>query len=93
MRPTLRAAAEAGQVEDSGWTIADLPMESPGWAATRLIGYGGDIEIVEPDELRSAIRAVATAVLDRHQPHPHGLGDTGTAAWPPGCRCGDIAGP
>lgn len=66
----LRSAAEAGTVDDTGWTVVDYPLESPGWAATQLIRYGGDIEVLEPPEVRDALRRLAESVLDRQRQAP-----------------------
>ena len=62
----LRTAASSGTVDGDGWTVTDYSIESPGWAATQLIRYGGDIEILGPPEVRAALRCLARAVLDRH---------------------------
>jgi predicted DNA-binding transcriptional regulator YafY len=63
----LQAAAAAGHVDDVGWTIAELPIESPGWAATHLIRYGGDIEVLGPPEARDKMHALAAAVLNHYE--------------------------
>lgn len=62
----LRAAVAAGRIDESGWTLAELPIESPAWAATQLVGYGSDIEVVTPVEVRAAMRELAASVLARH---------------------------
>lgn len=65
----LQAAAAAGHVDDAGWTVAELPIESPRRAATHLIRYGGDIQILSPPQARDEIRALAAAVLEQHTVH------------------------
>lgn len=63
----LRTAVRGGTVDGRGWTVADYAIESPGWAAAQLIRYGGDIEILDPPEVRAALRRLAQAVLNRHR--------------------------
>lgn len=64
----LRTAAAAGAVDHTGWTVLDYPIESPAWAATQLIRYGGDIQVLHPADVRDALRQLAAAVLRRHPP-------------------------
>jgi predicted DNA-binding transcriptional regulator YafY len=65
----LRAACVAtGEVDEAGWTIVDLPIESAGHAATQLIRYGGDVEVLAPAAMRSAMQSIAQSVLVRHRP-------------------------
>lgn len=64
---TLRAAVAAGRSDGRGWTVADYPVESPAWTATQLVGYGGDLEVIEPEPVRAAVRELARAVLARHR--------------------------
>lgn len=64
----LQVAAAQGHLDDTGWTLAELPIESPSWAATRLIGHGSDIEVLEPVELRHELTVLAQSVVDRYRP-------------------------
>jgi predicted DNA-binding transcriptional regulator YafY len=63
----LRAAAQAGVVDDAGWTVLELPIETPQWAAAQLIRYGKDIEVLEPAELRRSLHSLAQSVVDRYR--------------------------
>ena len=77
----LRTAVRGGTVDGRGWTVADYAIESPGWAAAQLIRYGGDIEILDPPEVRAALRRLAQAVLNRHR--GSGAADDGRRPGPP----------
>jgi predicted DNA-binding transcriptional regulator YafY len=76
----LSQAVAAGSVDESGATIVTLPIESPGHAATHLIRYGGEVEVIEPAELRAALVALATQVLNRY-PTPLRLRPAGRDSW------------
>jgi predicted DNA-binding transcriptional regulator YafY len=62
----LTQAVATGTVEESGAVTATLPIESPGHAATHLIRYGDEVEVLAPPELRAALIALATRVLNRY---------------------------
>jgi predicted DNA-binding transcriptional regulator YafY len=67
------ARMDAGSAPDAtGWRIIELTFESPAAARTRILGLGPEAEVVEPDELREAVRtaAAATAALYGFQAMP-----------------------
>lgn len=59
---SLEVAAAAGSVDESGWHIAQLPIESPANGAAHLIKYGADVEVLAPPQLRWELVALADAV-------------------------------
>ncbi|MFN2560116.1 MAG: helix-turn-helix transcriptional regulator, partial [Jatrophihabitans sp.] len=62
----LSQAAAAGTPDADGWTVGQLPIESPGNAAAYLIRYGADVEVLAPAELRAELVALAQAVVQRY---------------------------
>jgi predicted DNA-binding transcriptional regulator YafY len=62
----LATAVAAGRVEADGACVVELPIESAGHAAAHLIGYGADIEVLAPDEVRVQITDLARSVIDRY---------------------------
>jgi predicted DNA-binding transcriptional regulator YafY len=59
----LSAAVAAGRVDADGWTRAELAIESPDGGAVHLIRYGGDMQVLAPDDVRAAVIALARAAL------------------------------
>ncbi|WP_329388704.1 helix-turn-helix transcriptional regulator [Streptomyces sp. NBC_01716] len=61
------AAAAAGPPDDDGWTTLTLPVESADVAFSQLFGFGPELEVLEPAELRArfADSAARTARLYR----------------------------
>lgn len=60
------ARMDAGSAPDgNGLRIIELTFESPAAARTRILGLGPEAEVVEPNEIRAAVRtaAAATAAL------------------------------
>jgi predicted DNA-binding transcriptional regulator YafY len=56
------ARMAAGSAPDSsGWRVIELTFESPAAARTRILGLGPGAEVVEPNEIRAAVQAAATA--------------------------------
>src|SRR5690606_41959718 len=51
-----RDALAAGQPDGDGWTVLDLPLEGVEVAVSQLAGLG-EVEVLEPDELRAALAA------------------------------------
>lgn len=60
-----RAIAAAPPPDAQGWTELTLPVESIASAAPMLLGVGPEIDIVEPADLREAVRNLARQVLER----------------------------
>lgn len=53
-RASAREAAEAaGPPDKEGWTTLTLPVESADVAFTQLFGFGPELEVLEPVELRA----------------------------------------
>ena len=53
---------DAGSSPDgNGWRVIELTFESPAAARTRILGLGPEAEVVEPNDIRKAVRAAATA--------------------------------
>jgi predicted DNA-binding transcriptional regulator YafY len=63
----LRAHIEqAGPPDADGWTTLTLLFESLYDARSRLLSWGGDIEVLEPDVLRMSIVDFAHQTLARY---------------------------
>src|SRR5439155_5454170 len=52
--------------DPEGWTHLRLRLTYPHDAPGRLLGLGSHLEIVEPDEVRQRVVALARGVLARH---------------------------
>ncbi|MFC7331063.1 helix-turn-helix transcriptional regulator [Marinactinospora rubrisoli] len=76
--PAIAAIEAAGEMGPDGWLELDLPMESVETALVEYSGYGPDIEVLHPPELRARLAesARATARL-------YGTPDAGPAPDPP----------
>ncbi len=46
-----------------GWAIVSLPIETVDKAALTLLGLGPEVTVVEPMELRAALRDLAHQVM------------------------------
>jgi predicted DNA-binding transcriptional regulator YafY len=71
----VRARMEAGSAPDRhGWRVIELTFESTAAARTRILGLGPEAEVVEPNEIREAVRsaAAATAALNSRHDDPPG---------------------
>ncbi|MFI6095203.1 helix-turn-helix transcriptional regulator [Lentzea sp. NPDC051213] len=53
--PLVARAAEESAVDDGEWVRATIPIESIAHAAGMVLRMGGEIEVLEPDELRSRV--------------------------------------
>jgi predicted DNA-binding transcriptional regulator YafY len=60
-----KAVAEAGPPEADGWSPLALPVEAVERAALTLLGIGPEVEVLEPAELREAVRALAAEIAAR----------------------------
>lgn len=49
-----------GQADHDGWYTVRHHLADPDWAIRHVLAYGPHAELVEPAELRDAVRAVAT---------------------------------
>ncbi|WP_030168322.1 helix-turn-helix transcriptional regulator [Spirillospora albida] len=61
VQPFAAEAAEsaAGEPDGDGWVTTRLPVESPRVAAAQLLGLGGEVEVLDPPELRADMAATA----------------------------------
>ena len=59
------AVAKAGPPDRQGWSKVDLPLETIDAAAPMLLGIGPEIDVIEPEALRTAIGELARAVARR----------------------------
>lgn len=64
VRPALEAA---GQADAAGFREVTLTFEHETAAATRLAGFGGQVEVLSPASVRVRLVATARELLDRYQ--------------------------
>ncbi|WP_433275499.1 helix-turn-helix transcriptional regulator [Pseudonocardia xinjiangensis] len=64
----VRAVAHAGPPDTEGWREVELDVESVPVAAGQLTGLGGEVEALEPPELRVALAAAGAALAARNAP-------------------------
>lgn len=58
--------------DPDGWTRVRLHMDWPEEAASRLLRLGGDLEVLDPPEIRDRLVTLASGALARHAaPAPH----------------------
>jgi predicted DNA-binding transcriptional regulator YafY len=60
-----KAVAQAGPPEADGWSRLAFPVEAVERAALTLLGIGPEIEVIEPADLRDAVRALAAEIAAR----------------------------
>ena len=66
-----RAAAKAVVLDEpdpDGWTRLELSMDWPEEAPGRLLGLGGDVEILDPPDARETLITLASGALARNAP-------------------------
>lgn len=56
------AVAATGALDRSGWTMAEIPIESVADATRQLLHLGAEVEVLEPPALRASIAEVAERV-------------------------------
>lgn len=57
------------KVDAEGWRIAVLPVGKTSWhAATELLRFGSEAEVLDPPELREKIAEIAQAMATRYEP-------------------------
>lgn len=54
----------------SGWSCLALSLESVEHGARQILGYGAEVEAIEPAELRAEVERLARAVHKRHAAAP-----------------------
>jgi hypothetical protein len=65
------AAARATVLDEpdpQGWTHLEVKVDWPEEAPGRLLGLGGDAEILDPPEARETLIALASGALARNAP-------------------------
>ncbi|MGW7254419.1 helix-turn-helix transcriptional regulator [Streptomyces sp. NPDC054834] len=60
------AVAAGGRTDESGWTLAAVPIESVEHAHGEFLRLGTDIEVLEPAELRERIARTAAELAERY---------------------------
>jgi len=68
--PYVKARMRLEETADAeGWRIAVLPVGKTSWhAATELLRFGSEAEVLEPPELRDKIAEIAQAMAARYEP-------------------------
>jgi predicted DNA-binding transcriptional regulator YafY len=64
----LKAIAQAGPPDAEGWRQLELDVEGIDVAAGQLTALGGEVEALDPPELRTALAAAGTALAARNAP-------------------------
>jgi predicted DNA-binding transcriptional regulator YafY len=54
----------------NGWRTLTLTFRAPGAAVAALLGFGGDVEVLGPPEVRDRLVETARAALARHGDRP-----------------------
>jgi predicted DNA-binding transcriptional regulator YafY len=68
--PYVKSRVRLQEATDAtGWRIAELPIGKTTWhAATELLRYGAEAEVLGPAELRDKVAEIAQAMIMRYQP-------------------------
>jgi predicted DNA-binding transcriptional regulator YafY len=66
------AVSRAGKPDRSGWSTLVLPTETTDHAARLIMSLGAEVEVIEPRELRVAVRSLAHEVAKRNGARSHG---------------------
>jgi predicted DNA-binding transcriptional regulator YafY len=64
--PAVARAAVESAVPDGSWVRATIPIESVGHAAGTLLRLGGEVEVLEPVELREHLTAVVRGLAEMY---------------------------
>ena len=64
----VEALDAAGDPDDEGWRVTTLRLEPLPVAVHQLLRFGGELEVLEPAELRSAMAGAASELLSRYSP-------------------------
>jgi predicted DNA-binding transcriptional regulator YafY len=57
-----------GDETPDGWVEAKVRMYAPEQAASELAGFGGALEIIEPDEVRTHLARIGEELMGRYRP-------------------------
>jgi len=64
----LKAITDAkAEPADDGSITVEVPIESVPNAATQLIRFAGDLEVLEPPELRAELTRLARTIIERYE--------------------------
>ncbi|MFI0369902.1 helix-turn-helix transcriptional regulator [Actinomadura sp. 1N219] len=63
-----RAAEDAGEPDGKGWVVTTLPVESMAVAATEMMRFGPEVEVLAPPELREHLAERAARLADLYAP-------------------------
>jgi predicted DNA-binding transcriptional regulator YafY len=58
--------AAGDEADPPGWRTLTLAFRAPGAAVASLLGFGGDVEVLGPPDVRALLVATARAALARH---------------------------
>jgi predicted DNA-binding transcriptional regulator YafY len=64
----IEQAEELDEQEPDGWRRFRLRLDWPEEIAGRLLGIGGDLEVLDPPEVRAELVALASGAIARHAP-------------------------
>jgi len=64
VQPALDAALPP---DEDGWQVVTLSFEHAMAAAHRLVGFGGEVEVLSPPSVRQRLRETAREILDRYR--------------------------
>jgi len=59
-------AERSSETDATGWRTFTLAFRAPGAAVAALLGFGGDVEVLEPPAVRALLVETARAALTRH---------------------------
>lgn len=70
--PYVKARMQLADTADAdGWRIAVLPVGKTAWhAATELLRFGAEAEVLAPAELREKMAEIAQGMAERYRPPP-----------------------
>jgi predicted DNA-binding transcriptional regulator YafY len=72
---TPDADPDASEADEEGRSTLTLTFRAPGAAVASLLGFGGDVEVLEPAAVRTRLVATARAALARHGAAPGPSGE------------------
>jgi predicted DNA-binding transcriptional regulator YafY len=64
--PTIEPARQQEPPGDKGWTEVALRFRGEGPAVAFLLGFSGDVEVLEPTSMRKAMAAAGQAIVARY---------------------------
>jgi predicted DNA-binding transcriptional regulator YafY len=62
----IEGAEELGEPDPDGWKRVRLRLDWPEEVPGKLLGIGGDLEVLEPPEVRAELVALASGAVARH---------------------------